>query len=144
MTKTTLLTMSIILLSACSLNISINNQTPTSISPTNTPTQTSPSPTPSASIEEQLTTFFSTKFGKPAEDVILTVTENTGTHARGGVKFEGEIAGGMWLAHLNSGTWNVDYDGNGTIPCTSVEPFSYPTSLVSECWDESANSLKQL
>ncbi len=143
MTKTAILVISLLLLSACSLNISIN-QTPTSTPPTNTPTQTASSPPPYPSIEDQLTTFFSTKFSKPVEDVILTVSDNTSTHARGGIKFHGEIAGGMWLAHLDSGVWNVDYDGNGTIPCTSVEPFSYPNSMVSECWDESISGLKQL
>jgi len=144
MIKIAILTFAFILFSACNLNISVNNQTPTASPPTNTSTPTAPSPSPAPSIEDQLTTFFSTKFSKPVEDVILTVSENTGTHAKGGIKFTGEISGAMWLAHQDSDIWYVDYDGHGVIPCASVEPFSYPTSMVSECWDETTGSLRHL
>lgn len=132
-------------LSACSLNINFN---PSSVTPSPQPTQPISTPVqttaPVASIEDQLTQFFATKFSKPIADAILTVSQNTGTHASGGIKFAGEIAGGMWLAHLDGDTWLVDYDGNGTIPCADVEPHHYPTSILTECWDESTQTVKNL
>lgn len=140
---------SIVLLSACSLNINLNQPSPTPISqqptePTqiiqseNTPTSNLPT------IEEQLTLFFATKFSRPQEEAILTVSQNTGTHASGGIIFEGDISGGMWLAHNDNGNWVVDYDGNGTIACEKVEPFNYPSSIITECWDENTNTVKYL
>jgi len=140
---------SIVLLSACSLNINLNQPSPTPISqqptePTqiiqskNTPTSNLPT------IEEQLTLFFATKFSRPQEEAILTVSQNTGTHASGGIIFEGDISGGMWLAHNDNGNWIVDYDGNGTIACEKVEPFNYPSSIITECWDENTNNVKNL
>ncbi len=138
------------MLSACSLNINLNQPSPTpviqeQIPPTSQTTQQESTPTSNLpTIEEQLTLFFSTKFNRPQQEAILTVSKNTGTHATGGIKFEGDIAGGMWLAHNDSGNWIVDYDGNGTIACAKVEPFNYPSSIITECWDENTNNVKNL
>lgn len=134
-----------ILLSACNVNINVNQPTGTP-SPEPTTEETAPVETLAVvpSIEEQLTQFFADKFSKPLSDVILTVSQKTDTHATGGIRFTGDMGGGMWLAHLDGDTWLVDYDGNGTIPCDSVEPHNYPTSILTECWDESSSSLKTL
>ena len=147
MTKILITLISVIVLSACSLNININ-QDPT-VTPTtqdNPPTETI-IPTETIlplSIEEQLTTFFSNKFNKPIADANLTVSQNTGTHASGGIVFQGEMGGGMWLDHIDGDIWIVDYDGNGNIPCQDVEPFNYPSSILTECWDDTNQTIKQL
>lgn len=149
---------SLILFSACSVNINLNEPNKTSDPETNnqTPIPTvqsveTPTPKPTTtplteiSINDQLTNFFANKFNKPSEDMILTISKNTGTHASGGIKFQGEIAGGMWLAYKNaSNNWIVVFDGNGTIPCESVEPHNFPTSMVPECWDETNSQIKNL
>lgn len=149
MSKLIVLLSTTLLLSACSLNINLNQSSPTPYNQQPTePTQiTQPQNTPTSNlptIEEQLTLFFATKFSRPQEEAILTVSQNTGTHATGGIKFEGDIAGGMWLAHNDSGNWIVDYDGNGTIACEKVEPFNYPSSIITECWDENTNNVRYL
>jgi len=149
MSKLTILIISILILSACSLDINLNQPSPTPDNqPPTEPTQiTQPENTPTSNlptIEEQLTLFFATKFSRPQEEAILTVSQNTGTHATGGIKFEGDMAGGMWLAHNDAGNWIVDYDGNGTIACEKVEPFNYPSSIITECWDENTNNVKYL
>jgi len=141
MNKIFLTLISCLLLSACSLNINVN-QDPNTVLPSPT-TQSTTAPTVVIeSIESQLSTFFSNKFSKNPADVKLSVSQNTGTHASGGISFAGEMGGGMWLAHLDNGAWIVDYDGNGTIPCQNIEPFSYPTSILSECWNEATQSIK--
>lgn len=150
MSKLIVLFSSIVLLSACSLNINLNEPSPTPVTqeqtlPTTPTSQPESTPTSSLpTIEEQLSLFFATKFNRPQQEAVLTVSQNTGTHAKGGIKFEGDIAGGMWLAHNNAGNWIVDYDGNGTIACEKVEPFNYPPSIISECWDENTNNIKNL
>jgi len=149
MSKLIVLLFSIVLLSACSLNINLNQPSPTQISQRPTePTQITQSEnTPTSNlptIEEQLTVFFATKFSRPQKEAILTVSQNTGTHATGGIKFQGDISGGMWLAHNDNGGWIVDYDGNGTIACQQIEPFNYPSSIITECWDEATSSIKHL
>lgn len=96
------------------------------------------------SLEEDLRAYFSVKLETPAETLKLTISQNTGTHALGGVSEAEGVGGALWLAHNTNGKWVVDFDGNGTIPCSSVLPHNYPKELVSECWDETTNSLKTL
>lgn len=105
----------------------------------------SPSPTASASAKpvvktdkELIAEALAEKHGKAADDVNVTISENTGVFARGGVSFEGEMGGGMWLAYKDGDEWIVVYDGNGTIPCESVNPPGFPVDMVSECWDSAA------
>lgn len=150
MSKLIVLIFSIVLLSACSLNINLNEPSPTPVTqelPTDITQTSQPENTPTSNlptIEEQLTLFFATKFSRPQEEAILTVSQNTGAHATGGIKFQDDISGGMWLAHNDNGNWIVDYDGNGTIACEKVEPFNYPSSIITECWDENTNNIKYL
>lgn len=158
MKKIIFLLVSLILFSACSININFNEpkSTPVTKSEENIPSKTSlpaqtlapvqtPTPIPQVSINDQLTTFFTNKFNKPEADIILTVSKNTGNHASGGIKFQGEISGGMWLAYKDaSGNWIVVFDGNGTIPCEAVEPHNFPTTMVPECWDDANSKIKYL
>lgn len=148
----------VIFLSACSININFNEPkvTPVSQKKEKTPTQSeSPIPTlvsaqtpisiPEVSINDQLTQYFANKFSKNPNEVNLTVSKNTGKHASGGIAFNGEMGGGHWLAYKNnSGNWIVVFDGNGTIPCESVEPHNFPASIITECWDEANSQIKYL
>ncbi len=90
---------------------------------------------------EQIKLLFSEKYDKPLEEVTVNISENTGTYATGGVKFEGEIGGAMWLAYNDGEEWMIVHDGHGTIPCESVETYNFPTNIVPECWDEGAGEL---
>lgn len=81
------------------------------------------------------------KYDRPVEDVILTVSDNTGTHANGGVRFEEEMGGGWWLAYKDGDNWIIVADGNGTVPCSAIEGYDFPTDMVPECWDEDTGEL---
>ena len=81
---------------------------------------------------------------KPIDQTNITVSANTGLHASGSVSFSGETGGGIWLAVKQNSQWQVVYDGNGTIPCSSIIPYNFPKTIVSECWDENSETLKQL
>lgn len=87
---------------------------------------------------------FSQKYEKPKEEINLTISKNTGIYASGGISFSGEISGAMWLAFKGDSGWKLIFDGNGTIPCESVLPYSFPTDMVSECWDEDLGKLIKL
>jgi len=100
-----------------------------------------PSLSPTKSDIEIFKELFANKYTKPTGDITLTVDENTGSHANGGVKFAGEIGGAWWLAAKSGGQWVIVADGNGTVPCSAIEPYSFPTSMVPECWDEGTGTL---
>lgn len=112
--------------------------TPTPISsPVVTPTpaeETKSSP-------EQIKEAFAKKYNKSLDEVNITISKNTGTHATGGVSFAGEIGGAMWLAYNDEGNWIIVHDGHGTIPCSAIEPYDFPVDMVPECWDEATSKL---
>jgi len=116
--------------------------------PTISPEETSaPEPTVPAEEEEtqsdleQIRILFSEKYDKPLNEVEVNISENTGTYATGGVKFAGEIGGAMWLAYNDGEEWTIVHDGQGTIPCSVVETYDFPTGMVPECWDEATSKL---
>lgn len=98
----------------------------------------SPTVTEKSDIQEIKETM-AKRHGKRAEETIINISKNTGTHATGGVKFEGEIGGGWFLAAKKDGKWVIVDDGNGTISCEIIEPWDFPSSIVPECVDELGN-----
>lgn len=117
--------------------------TPTpEITPTPAPEQT-PMEEEAKSDLEQIKEIFTQKYNKPIEEAIINISENTGTYASGGVRFEGEISGAMWLAYNDGEKWLIVFDGQGTIPCSAVDPYDFPTDMVPECWDETTEGLYQ-
>ncbi|MFZ2664094.1 MAG: hypothetical protein WAX66_01925 [Patescibacteria group bacterium] len=86
-------------------------------------------------IKTELKKLFAVKYDKEIEDVNVTVSQRKGNYIVGGVKFAGEMAGGYLLGAKVNGEWKIIFDGNGTIPCSSVDEVSFPSDLVTECWD---------
>lgn len=106
--------------------------------PTSEPTVPAEEPEEKSALE-QIKEAFAEKYHKPIQDVEVNISKNTGTHASGGVKFAGEMGGAMWLAYNDGGSWLLVFDGQGTIPCTSIEPYNFPIEMVPECWDEATS-----
>ena len=90
---------------------------------------------------DQIKEAFAEKYNKVLNDVSAEISENNGTYAKGLVNFAGEIGGGWWLDYKDN-TWVIVADGNGTVMCSFVEPYDFPTTMVPECWDENTNTLK--
>ena len=97
--------------------------------------------TPVVDDETQIIAAMAARHSKNVSDVDLTINENDGTHAQGLVKFVGEIAGAWWLAAKDASGWTIVADGNGTVMCTDIAPYNFPTSMVPECWDDTTNTL---
>lgn len=111
------------------------NQQPTSKAPT---TQTPVQPTSSVTQDkEDILQALVDKNGFDISAIQMTYSEITSTHAMGGVSpKDGEIGGGYWFAAKDStGQWVIAADGNGTIECSDIEPYNFPTSMISECYN---------
>lgn len=72
--------------------------------------------------------------GPDAGTLNITVSKISGDFAQGGASASG--GGGMWFAAKVKGAWRLVWDGNGTISCTSVNPYNFPVSMIPECWDD--------
>ncbi len=90
---------------------------------------------------EQVKEAFAEKYNKSLNEVEATINENTGTYAKGLVKFAGEVGGGWWLAFKGTNGWIIVADGNGTVVCGDIEDYNFPVEMVSECWDQVNNKL---
>jgi hypothetical protein len=83
------------------------------------------------------------KYNKSIDVVDFSLAESDGTHARGGVKFVGDVAGAWVLATKVDDQWIIIQDGNGTVSCELVDPYSFPISMVSECVNNSGKLIKK-
>lgn len=121
--------------------------------PTSTPAEEQPSAvtatptataTPGASVvsdEELIRQAMAAKHGKSVADTTVTVSKKTPLHAQGGVRFADEVAGGWFLATKRLGNWTIAADGNGTVNCSDIAAYDFPTAMVPECWDEVSGRL---
>jgi hypothetical protein len=69
----------------------------------------------------------------------ITVSKIAGNFAQGGASEQG--GGGMWFAAKAGGVWNLAWDGNGTISCTSVNPYNFPTTMIPQCWNDATQKM---
>lgn len=99
------------------------------------------SPSPEVDDEQLLKQAFGDKYDRPASDANVSISEKDGNYVKGGVGFEGEMGGGWFLAYFENGEYTIVADGNGTVPCTPVERYNFPTDMVPECYRESDGTL---
>jgi hypothetical protein len=79
--------------------------------------------------EQAISAALAEKLGISIEEVPFAITQNTGTHAKGG------IDNGYFLAFKQDGNWVIVYDGQANPPCADVEQYQFPTVMVPECLD---------
>lgn len=69
------------------------------------------------------------KYGSSANDMTVTVSQQKGNYARGGVTEPG--GGAMWLAVRTMGDWQLVFDGNGVPDCTMLKTtYSFPQDML--------------
>ncbi|MFZ6014851.1 MAG: hypothetical protein ACOYUZ_00655 [Patescibacteria group bacterium] len=76
---------------------------------------------------------FAEKYNRSIEEIFIRISNGTNMHARGSVQFEGENAGGNFLAAKIDEKWVIVFDGNGSIDCDAVESYSFPESMTEDC-----------
>jgi hypothetical protein len=74
---------------------------------------------------------FATKYNKNLADIDVTITQSDDTHAKGAVNFGGG-EGGMFLATKIDNIWTLVFDGNGSIACADLAPYSFPQEMIAE------------
>lgn len=70
------------------------------------------------------------------DNTTITVLQNTGDHARGGVTFQDEngVGGGYWFAvKTEASTWRIVLDGNGNISCDKMRDEGFPEAMIPDC-----------
>ena len=111
----------------------------TSAKTTTTPVETT-TPEPVADDTALITKALVTKTGIAADVIDVTISTKTDKLAKGLVGAKGEeVGGGYFLAAKVNDNWVIVFDGQSTPPCSSVNPYNFPASMVPECLDASGN-----
>lgn len=77
-----------------------------------------------------------------AENIILKIKTNDGVYASGNIEDKTVGGGGLWFAKRIEGIWQIVFDGNGNIMCSSLKDFpDYPVKLIPECWDDKTGKI---
>lgn len=80
------------------------------------------------------------KYGRPTDAVQVEVQTDTGAFAKGSVRFKDQNGGGLWFAAKTDKGWELAYDGNGIIPCSSANRYNLPKDMVPQCIDTQNNN----
>jgi hypothetical protein len=80
-----------------------------------------------------------TKTGISQENIQVSVSQNTGQHAKGTVKDRNDVGGGYFLAAKVGETWIIVYDGQAQPTCSQINPYNFPKEMVPECLDSGGN-----
>ena len=85
--------------------------------------------------EEQIKQALALKHSRDVSEVRMTVSTKEGDYVSGSVTFGDEPSGGWFLAVKKDESWLIVDDGNGVIECLVIEPYSFPATVVPECYD---------
>lgn len=79
------------------------------------------------------------KTGLNKEEAEVTISLNTGTHAKGLIREYGTVSGAYWIAAKSGGNWVGVYSGQAHPTCAEIDPYNFPTDMVPQCMDQSMN-----
>ena len=83
-------------------------------------------------ISEDIKSLFTLKYPEYRGSITIRIDQQTSDHIRGGVTFVDDQAGGIFLATKIDGVWQLVFDGNGAIPCSSNK-YGFPSEMLVDC-----------
>jgi hypothetical protein len=85
-----------------------------------------------ASDEEGIKQAFADKYSKKISEIILRISQNDGTFAKGSVTFGqgGPGESGYFFAYKKDEKWFIPADGNGSVSCRYLEYYGFPESMT--------------
>ncbi|MFH0873536.1 MAG: hypothetical protein V1846_01700 [Candidatus Komeilibacteria bacterium] len=89
---------------------------------------------PAAGATDEILSLFEAKYPKYASTLTVKINQEGSDHLRGSVSFSAGQAGGIFLASKVNNVWQLDFDGNGQIPCSLTSTAKgYPPDMLPEC-----------
>jgi hypothetical protein len=86
-------------------------------------------------IIEEIKKGFATKYKKPNNSFVLSISMYDATHAKGSISFKDEMGGGLWFGAKVDEAWKLVWDGNGIIDCEIVNKYDFPVDMIPGCVD---------
>lgn len=94
---------------------------------------------PEKSTKEIITELLSKKYNRQPDSMIIGVTADTGTFAKGTYN-EPAGGGGLWFAAKTAAGWELAFDGNGIAPCMEISKYNFPKDIIPTCLDIQNNN----
>ena len=69
----------------------------------------------------------------------VIIDQNTGIHAKGGIREYGAVGCAYWIAAKPDSEWIGVYAGQAHPTCNEIASYDFPTDMVPECMDSSGN-----
>ena len=99
----------------------------------------SPVPSPTSNETDLIKAAIYTLTGLDEVKAEVTINQNTGTHAKGGIREYGAVGGAYWIAAKPDSEWIGVYAGQAHPTCNEIASYDFPTDMVPECMDSSGN-----
>jgi hypothetical protein len=89
--------------------------------------------------EQRIIAAIAEKLGYEINELVVTIVENSGSHAKGGVRHINEVGGGYFIAAKLDDRWVIAHGGQTYPSCAAIDAYAFPTDMVPECLDENNN-----
>lgn len=83
---------------------------------------------------------FGKEYSRPANTVIIEVTADNGSFAKGTARFAGEASSGVWFAARTINGWELASFGNGIVACNEINKYNFPKDIAPQCIDTENNN----
>lgn len=91
-------------------------------------------------LEQEIEKLFIEKYNLEDGGYKINISQNTESHARGGITFLDESGqpaeGGLFLAAKTESGWQLVFDGNGAIACSLLREYGFPDEMMSDCHED--------
>ncbi len=96
-----------------------------------------------AEIETAVRASIVEKRGSDPADLEISVERVQGDYAQGLVRERSSMVGGAgWFAAKVDGSWELVWDGNGTVMCDDLVSYpDFPSSLIPDCYDSNSGQM---
>ena len=80
---------------------------------------------------------FSTKYNKDPGVVSVVLESKEGPYAKGSVDFDNSGYPAIFYAYNADNSWVIVAVENGVVACSSISGYSFPNSMIPQCYDQS-------
>lgn len=84
---------------------------------------------------------FSKKYNKSIASIFVIIESKSGAYVKGSVDFDNSGYPATFYAAKKGDVYVIVAVENGVVPCTSISGFSFPSSMISQCYSSSAGAV---
>jgi hypothetical protein len=84
---------------------------------------------------------FASKYNRSTDSVFVVVDQNTGSYVKGAVDFDNSGYPATFYAYNNGTSFTVVAVENGVVSCSAISGYSFPNTLIPQCYNQSSGTV---